>query len=171
MSHPLFTSRTEEWTTPPRIVEVAAKVLGGIDLDPCAEEARGVPAQVHYTRADDGLARPWFGRVYMNPPYGRQIGLWIAKVCDEYEHGRIEAAVVLVHARTDTRWARRIAAYPRCYIYGRLRFGGSVNSAPFPSMLVYLGPSLPVFVAETTHLGDTYCRYAPPYLCQRPTSS
>jgi phage N-6-adenine-methyltransferase len=159
---PMFTSRTEEWTTPPHIIAVAERVLGAIDLDPCAEDACAVPAATHYTRGDDGLAGPWFGRVYMNPPYGKQIRAWVDKVATAYETGEIDAAVVLVHARTDTRWARRLAAYPRCYIYGRLRFGGSVNSAPFPSMLVYLGPDLAGFVRETAHLGDTYTKYQAP---------
>lgn len=155
---PLFTSRTEEWTTPPHIIAIATQILGEIDLDPCSDPDLTVPAHVHYTREDDGLAQRWFGRVYMNPPYGKQIKQWIDKVCDAYESNEIESAVVLVHARTDTKWARRISAYPRCYIYGRLKFGGSVNSAPFPSMLVYLGRDFMRFLVFTEQLGDSYVR-------------
>ena len=70
---PLKTSASAEWYTPPQVVAAAVATLGGIDFDPCAEEGqpKTVPAGVHYTASDDGLAQPWFGRVYLNPCPGR----------------------------------------------------------------------------------------------------
>ena len=67
---PLMTSATPEWYTPNHIIERVLGMFEGIDLDPCSNshEVPNVPAQAHYTQADDGLAQPWHGYVYMNPP-------------------------------------------------------------------------------------------------------
>lgn len=75
-----YSGGTPEWHTPRSILERAEKLLGGIDLDPCAEAARGVPAKTHYTLEDDGLSQAWSGTVFMNPPYGRSIGAWTEKL-------------------------------------------------------------------------------------------
>jgi hypothetical protein len=78
---PLFSSASVEWYTPPDIVERVIGVLGTIDLDPCSNsrEAPNVPAHQHFTVDDDGLAKTWRGTVFMNPPYGRMIGVWVEK--------------------------------------------------------------------------------------------
>ncbi len=145
---PMFSSNTGDWYTPPEIVEAVRELFGIIDLDPCSNshEAPNVPALVHFTREDDGLSRPWFGRVYLNPPYGKGIGPWIEKVREEHEAGRVTAAVVLVKAATDTRWFRVLSErYPRCEVAGRLKFSGCKNPAPFPSVLFYLGDEVQRF--------------------------
>ena len=145
---PMFTSNTGDWYTPPEIVEAVRELFGIIDLDPCSNshEAPNVPALVHFTREDDGLSRPWSGRVYLNPPYGKGIGPWIEKVREEYEAGRVTAAVVLVKAATDTRWFRLLSErYPRCEVAGRLKFSGCKAPAPFPSVLFYLGDEVQRF--------------------------
>jgi hypothetical protein len=144
----MFSSNTGDWHTPPEIVEAVRDLFGIIDLDPCSNshEAPNVPALVHFTREDDGLSRPWFGRVYLNPPYGKGIGPWIEKVREEHEAGRVTAAVVLVKAATDTRWFRVLSErYPRCEVAGRLKFSGCKNPAPFPSVLFYLGDEVQRF--------------------------
>jgi len=145
---PMFTSNTGDWYTPPEIVEAVRELFGIIDLDPCSNshEAPNVPALVHFTREDDGLSRPWSGRVYLNPPYGKGIGPWIEKVREEHEAGRVTAAVVLVKAATDTRWFRVLSErYPRCEVAGRLKFSGCKAPAPFPSVLFYLGDEVQRF--------------------------
>jgi phage N-6-adenine-methyltransferase len=145
---PMFSSNTGDWHTPPEIIEAVRELFGIIDLDPCSNshEAPNVPALVHFTREDDGLSRPWFGRVYLNPPYGKGIGPWIEKVREEHEAGRVTAAVVLVKAATDTRWFRVLSErYPRCEVAGRLKFSGCKNPAPFPSVLFYLGDEVQRF--------------------------
>jgi len=145
----MFTSSTGDWYTPPEIVEAVRELFDGrIDLDPCSNshEAPNVPALVHFTREDDGLSRPWSGRVYLNPPYGKGIGPWIEKVREEYEAGRVTAAVVLVKAATDTRWFRVLSErFPRCEVAGRLKFSGCKAPAPFPSVLFYLGDEVQRF--------------------------
>jgi len=152
----MFTSNTGDWHTPPEIVGAVRDLFDGrIDLDPCSNshEAPNVPALVHFTREDDGLSREWFGRVYVNPPYGKGIGPWIEKVREEHEAGRVTAAVVLVKAATDTRWFRVLSErYPRCEVAGRLKFSGCKAPAPFPSVLFYLGD-------EVQRFADVFARF------------
>lgn len=153
----LFSSASAEWLTPPEIVVAVCDMLGQIDLDPCAEDAKEVPASQHYTILDNGLVHPWPGRVYMNPPYGRKIESWVWKLRYEYENSKhTTEAIALVPARTDTLWWRLLARYPVCFIAGRLRFSGHVNAAPFPSAVIYLGPNVEKFVAVFGKLGKCY---------------
>ena len=154
----LMTSQSEEWYTTPDIINLAIEALGDIDLDPCSNshESPNVPAAHHFTKEDDGLSQEWFGKVYMNPPYGSAIPHWIEKVITEYKSGRVEQAIVLVPARTDTRWFRMLKEYPRCFMWGRVRFNDHANSAPFPTMLVALGVDIEQFVFVTKDTGDVY---------------
>lgn len=128
----------DEWLTPPEIIEA----LGHFDLDPCAPVNRPWDtADDHYTHFDDGLVKPWFGRVWCNPPYGRETACWLARCA---EHGN---AMALIFARTETRmffdhvWGRADALL---FIEGRLHFhhvDGSrarANSGA-PSVLVAYG--------------------------------
>lgn len=153
-----YSSETPEWHTPANIIARVVRVLGKIDLDPCSNDpdSPSVPAIHHLTVADDGLAHPWFGRIYMNPPYGREIVQWVEHLCGQYEAGHTIEAIALVPARTDSRWFRRLRDYPRCFIWGRLKFSGMDNSAPFPSMAVYLGHNLKEFVGVFNDIGDIY---------------
>lgn len=154
-------SATPEHYTPAHIIAAVVDFFDAIDLDPCAEEgdAKTVPARVHYTAANDGLALPWFGRVYMNPPYGRAIDAWVERLVAAYESGEIEAGIALVPARVDTAWFRRLRDFPRCEIRGRLTFVGNDESAPFPSVLIHVGDETERFARAVAHLGDVFVRY------------
>ncbi len=158
----LFSSHTADHYTPPEIVSLAVRTLGGIDLDPCSNSKRDpvIPAGEHYTKEDNGLSLPWSGRVYLNPPYGREIGLWIKKLLSEYEAGNVSAALALVPARVDTNWFSLLYAYPVLFVSGRLRFRSALGeiqgSAPFPSAIVYLGPDIEDFVTEFESMGRIY---------------
>jgi hypothetical protein len=109
--------RSVEWYTPASVFEA----LGlHFDLDPCAPVG-GVPwlpATTHYTKHDDGLSKRWAGRVWLNPPYGREAALWVDRLV---EHGN---GIALVFSRTDARWFQRAAqaADAVCFIAGRLSF-------------------------------------------------
>ena len=150
----LQSSTSAEWYTPPVIIDRVLAVLGRIDLDPCADPGRSIPAAAHFTVAEDGLAQAWHGRVYMNPPYGREIIHWIRKLRQEYEEGRVEAAIALIPARPDTQWWKLTRGHPRCHIEGRLKFSGHKNSATFPSALVYLGSDPDRFAQVFSELGE-----------------
>jgi hypothetical protein len=105
-SHQSARMGSDAWLTPPDWIGA----LGGpesFDLDPCAAPHAPEPwptARTHYRQAErDGLRAPWFGRVWVNPPYGTQAERWVARLA---EHGR---GTLLVAARTETRtWRRHI---------------------------------------------------------------
>ena len=155
-----FSSRTAEHYTPESIIVSTLACLGEIDLDPCSDggDPPNIPAHMHYAATDDGLAHPWNGRIYMNPPYGREIGDWVEKLCSEHEAGRVTEAIALLPSRTDTQWWRRLRAYPVCFVQGRLTFVHSEDPAPFPSAVFYLGADVAKFCRAFDHLGDTYGR-------------
>ncbi|MBU2047372.1 MAG: phage N-6-adenine-methyltransferase [Gammaproteobacteria bacterium] len=86
---------TDEWLTPPEILAA----LGSFDLDPCSphESRRPWPtAEKHYCKEDDGLSQEWQGRVWMNPPFGREATKWMRKLA---AHGN---GIALIPARTET---------------------------------------------------------------------
>lgn len=154
----LFTSATPEWYTPKHVVDRVIRVFDGfISLDPCSNsadfETANVPALDYWTQADDGLSQPWHGNVYMNPPYGDVIGGWVERMCGAYESGEIDAAIALLPGRIDTAWFQLLNRYPICCVRGRLRFSGSENSAPFPSVVVYLGGDINAFIAQFRDIG------------------
>ena len=93
---------------------------------------------VYFTKLDDGLTKIWFGNVFCNPPYGRVIGDWVKKAYMSFENKDCDLAVMLLPARTDTKWFHEYI-YGKAeirFVKGRLKFGGCKNSAPFPSMVV-----------------------------------
>ena len=80
--------------------------------------------------------------MFLNPPYGRELGHWIEKACESAQEGA--TVVCLLPARTDTRWFHRFAlpfASELRFFRGRIRFAGATHSAPFPSVLVVFRPS------------------------------
>lgn len=136
-----FSSATDEWSTPNDYYAQVCAVFGPFDTDPCCT-LDSAKAKNFFTKADDGLSKPWKGRVWMNPPYGRTIGEWMKKA---YEESRTNASVVvcLVPARTDTKWWHDYATKGIIiFIRGRLKFGDAKNAAPFPSALVVFTQSL-----------------------------
>lgn len=136
-----YSSESPEWYTPKHIIARAVSLFGSIDLDPCSNSktAPNVPAREHFTQADDGLSHPWWGKVYMNSPYGDEISPWITYLIQQYEGGNIDAAIALIPARPDTQWFQPLFDYPLCFVKGRLKFSGADTSAPFPSVIVYMG--------------------------------
>lgn len=138
----LFTSDSPEWVTPRDLFDKIAVEFGPFDLDPCCTQ-ENAKAPRFFTRESDGLAQPWAGRVFVNPPYGRVIGQWVKKSYLERE--RAEAIVMLIPARTDTAWWHDYVqdkAEVR-FLRGRVKFenGGKTGSAPFPSCLAIYRPT------------------------------
>jgi len=159
-----YLSETPEHYTPQSIIDATLECFGGqIDLDPCSNDIGdpNVPAEHHYTADEDGLSYQWLGRVYMNPPYGREIKKWVDKLCSEHEAGRIDEAIALVPSRTDTKWFARLRDYPVCFVRGRLTFIGNEDPAPFPSAVFYLGNDIDKFFYSFQHLGDIWQKIEP----------
>lgn len=116
-----------EWYTPAEHLDLARKVLGGIDLDPASSETanRTVGAGTFFTEADNGLDKPWFGKVWLNPPYAQPaIAHFADKMVEEWGKGDVDAAIVLTHNYTDTAWFQKMAraASAICFTRGRVRF-------------------------------------------------
>ena len=144
------------------LLEPLYSVFGVFDLDLCSPTSNSrtapVRAKVHYTEDDDGLALPWFGTVFMNPPYGRSLAQWTAKAKLEVEQGNAEVIVGLLPARPDTvYWHRDIAGSANIFfLKGRLKFGNTEQVAPFPSCLILWGGSDEVITAMQAALPEAW---------------
>jgi hypothetical protein len=127
------------------LLEALHSVFGRFDLDPCAprRSRTRVRARKHLIAEDDGLSAPWRGVVFVNPPYGRTLGSWVAKAHREVELGHAETVVALLPARPDTAyWHGHVAGRAAVYfLRGRLRFGAGDQGAPF--RLAALDAALP----------------------------
>ena len=127
----LFSSKSDLWETPQEFFD-NLNAIYHFETDVCAlpENAK---CKQFYTPEMDGLKQEWYGRCWCNPPYGRQIYKWVKKGAESKA-----LVVMLLPARTDTKWFHDYCLlYGRIkFIKGRLRFGGSKNPAPFPSMIV-----------------------------------
>jgi phage N-6-adenine-methyltransferase len=131
-------SATDQWATPTHFYDSLNREFGPFDLDVCADAGNAKCARF-YTAADDGLAQPWTGRCWMNPPYGRGIDAWMRKAARSGAEGA--RVVALVPARVDTRWwrASEAAASLVRIVPGRLKFGDGTAPAPFPSAVFVFG--------------------------------
>ena len=127
------TPEDQEWYTPQHILDRVYAVIGQPDIDPCCNRY-GPPnvAAKYYCRLPerDGLTEPWHGNVFLNPPYGREIGKWIDKACAEYLAGNTHTMIALVPVKCDTQWWAEMMGTAVCWcaIRGRLNFG-SPNAA------------------------------------------
>ena len=129
----MFSSKNDLWATPQSFFDkLNAKYSFTVDVCALPENAK---CDKFFSPEQNGLAQQWDGVCWMNPPYGREIGQWMRKA---YESSLDGATVVcLVPARTDTKWFHDYAMKGEIeFIKGRLKFGDSKNSAPFPSALV-----------------------------------
>ena len=132
----LFTSNTDLWETPQYVFDTLDREFN-FDIDVCAIKTNR-KCDKYYTPAADGLSQEWKGVCWMNPPYGREIGKWIKKAYESSERGA--TVVCLLPARTDTKWWHDYCMQGEIRLFkGRLKFGGSKNSAPFPSAIVIFG--------------------------------
>ena len=133
----------DEWSTPQWLVDAMATEFGPFDLDPAATVSNA-RAPAHFTREDDGLSQPWHGRVWLNPPYGRQLTRWLAKAQAEAAAGRAEIVVCLVPVRTGTRWWAEAVRDAALVLFwpARIKFGSTdgVHGAPgFDSAVIIYG--------------------------------
>lgn len=140
--HVLYSSKSELWETPQSFFdELDREFHFGVDVCAIPENTK---CKKYFSPEEDGLKQSWggYGAIWCNPPYGRKIVDWVRKASEEAKNGN--TIVMLIHARTDTRWFHDyIYQKPNVdirFVKGRLRFNGSTNSAPFPSMVVVFRP-------------------------------
>lgn len=137
-NHRALGTGDNEWFTPREYVESARLVLGDIDLDPASHPTaqKWIRATRYYTEADNALEQQWHGRVWLNPPYGRNhIDAFAAKMLEEIESGHVKAAVMLTHNYTDTLWFQKLAtvAASICFVRGRIKFVDANGEACNPT--------------------------------------
>jgi phage N-6-adenine-methyltransferase len=132
----MFSSNDNGWATPKDFFDKLDAEFN-FTLDPCAT-AENAKCNRYFTKEQDGLKQFWgHDTVFCNPPYGREIGKWVEHAFNTHWVND-NTIVMLLPSRTDTRWFHRYI-YSKAeirFIKGRLKFGDSKNSAPFPSMVV-----------------------------------
>lgn len=157
------TEGNDTWFTPPEIVSS----LGNFDLDPCTHKQRPWDtAKKHFTLEDDGLAQPWEGRVWMNPPYGRVIEAWMKKL-SEHRNG-----TALIFSRTDTVMFQRFVfetAYSVLFIEKRLSFYDlqgkqAPHNSGAPSVLIAYNEENSEFIEASGILGKHLPMFPTPML-------
>ena len=127
----MFSSKTDLWSTPQDLFNKYDAIYH-FETDVCALQ-ENAKCKRFFTPEMDGLKQEWTGVCWCNPPYGRQIGMWVEKAVKSFA-----TVVMLLPARTDTKWFHDwCLPYGKIeFLRGRLKFGGCENSAPFPSMVV-----------------------------------
>jgi ParB family chromosome partitioning protein len=153
-------SGDNEWYTPKEYIERIHKVMGDIDLDPasCKVANQIVRATQFFSLEDDGLSRPWHGRVFMNPPYSQpHIQNFTEKLIDHVAAADVSQAVVLVNNATETKWGQFLLRYASavCFPAGRVKFWHPDKvSAPLQGqMITYMGTNIDTFTESFNNIG------------------
>lgn len=147
-----------EWATPRWIWEPLSDALGGFTLDPASGAEEEPIAKNRFTVDDDGLSRRWYGDVWLNPPYSRDLNpKWAEEAAEQYFENRwVDTLTVLVPAATDTGWFQDHYAEAdfHTFIRGRVEFeGAGDNSATFASVICSFGTFPDAYVAALEDLG------------------
>lgn len=159
----LFSTGKGDHETPKWIIDWLDPVFH-FKLDVCAT-AQNAKCTQYITPEMNAFRQNWGemsdgGACWMNPPYGRDVGKWIAKADYEAMHGA--TVVALLPARTDTKWFHKYCKNGTIiFLEGRLQFVGTESAAPFPSMIVVFGPiEQEAFIHELgcQRLGEVWTR-------------
>lgn len=145
----LHNSGSNEWFTPNIYIQAVREVLGTIELDPasCPEAQQTVQAKHYYTLEEDGLSKPWSGKVFLNPPYGKtgsqsNQALWSQRLIQEYEAGNVTEAILLTNAQTAEKWFQPLWQFPICFTHHRIKFETVMGKKTQPThgnAFTYLG--------------------------------
>jgi len=143
-----YNGNGREWETPPQVFDPLNAEFD-FTLDPCATVANAKCLR-YFTEAGDGLAQSWAGeRVFMNPPYGREVYAWTAKAAKESRDGAL--VVGLLPASTDLAWWHDDVVGGGAevrYIRGRVRFltGGPYRASGFFASVIAIWRPEPAVV-------------------------
>lgn len=142
MTDVLWSSKNMCWGTPQWLYDLLDNEFNFV-LDAAADYGTN-KCEMFFTPKDDAIKKSWDvgGSVYCNPPYGRQLQRFVKKAWEESTKTNYPI-VLLIPARTDTRWFHDyiIGKAEIRFIKGRLRFLNeegeeAKENAPFPSMIV-----------------------------------
>ena len=158
--------KNNEWFTPHMYIQAAREVMGGIDLDPasCEQANRTVKATRYYTKEENGLMMPWYGRIWMNPPFGKTDmgGMtslqreFTAKLLRDFASGAVEQAIILCIANPSVYWFQPFLDFSVCFLRGHLYFtrpDGSQADINHAKCFVYLGPNEQKFIEVFSQFG------------------
>jgi len=160
--HITYSSGENEWYTPKIYIDAVRAVMGDIDVDPASSEIanRIIGAKIFYTAKDDGLTKPWSGRVWMNPPYSQPLIVKFSEAfVKKYGDGEITEGCVLINNATDTSWLQMMLEICNkiCFIKGRIRFidmDGNATGAPLQGQLIlYFGKNTQKFNLKFSGFG------------------
>jgi hypothetical protein len=129
--------------TPPEVLEALHRVIGSIDLDPCADIESPVVAKSRYFEADDGLSQPWFGTVYCNPPYSGSAA-FLKRAHDAWSSGECNVVAMLLPSHTHSMIFHNllVGVADIFFLRRRIRFlshAGKRDNPPFGSLIAILG--------------------------------
>jgi phage N-6-adenine-methyltransferase len=135
-------SQTVEWYTPGLVLLNIMTIFGKFDLDPCSSAISQCGTN-GFTKEQDGLSMDWYGSVFVNPPYGRDIIKWVEKCAIECKRKEVNHVIALLPSRTDTQWYHKVVLpniTHKVELEGRIRFinenGERGGSPSFASMVV-----------------------------------
>ena len=160
--HVSHNSGENEWYTPPKFIDAAKEVMGGVDVDPASSKVANdtVQATKYYDTESDGLKKKWTGRVWMNPPYSQpHISRFCDTLADKLETGEVTEACVLVNNATETAFGQRLLSLCQavCFPSGRIKFldvEGEAKGAPLQGqMILYFGVHSQHFIAQFVKFG------------------
>jgi hypothetical protein len=159
--------KSNEWYTPAKYIEAARVIMGGIDLDPasCELANQTVKATHYYDQVMNGLMQPWYGKVWLNPPYGKvnptpgsvrsYQQLFVEKLLREASH--VEQAILLLLGNVCfNRYFSELWNHPLCFHAGSLPFyrpDGTLDYFGFGTIFVYLGPNESKFIEVFSAFG------------------
>lgn len=155
--HVVNNSGNNEWYTPMEYIEAARAAMGIIDLDPASSDIaqKTVKAVTYYTEQDDGLTKPWFGNVWLNPPYAADlVQRFASKMAESVYSGDVKQAIVLVNNATETGWFSTLveAASAIVFTKGRIRYNtpaGEKMGTPLQGQaILYFGKNIETFLSH-----------------------
>lgn len=146
-----------DWCTPEYIVSAVKDMFGIIQLDPCSNTNSIVGAVTNYILpTNDGLKDSWdYSTIYVNPPFGPGLDLWVKRCVDAYKNHGSEI-ILLLPAAVETKWWQQLI-FPNspsiCFLNKRIKFIGAESGAPMPCAIVYFGDDSQGFFKAFKDLG------------------
>jgi len=160
----ILSSERSDWWTPQKYIDAVYEVMDKIDLDPasCEEANIVVRADNIYTESDDGLIQPWYGKVFLNPPYGREGPDFVEKLYNEFG-STVSEAILLVNSRaTDSDWFQSCFEGVICFTDHRIDFDSPYEKptgSTHGSCFVYFGPNKEKFAKIFSQFGNVVRRW------------
>jgi ParB family chromosome partitioning protein len=156
-------SGNNEWYTPSYIIEAARNTMGSIDLDPASSAIANqiVMAKRYYNKEDNGLIQPWYGNIWLNPPYSRSL---ISQFSSAVTNKRrdFNQAIVLVNNATETLWFDNLTknCCAMCFLDHRIKFtdanGRPGGSSMQGQIIIYFGTDIQKFKDNFSSFGHVW---------------